>query len=192
MISHLEDAGGDYLARHLSWWELTTFFLFESLFHRSFFFLSEATSRTPIHHFNRTFQSFNFWEALNDFKITQLQAESYLNGLLVGYLSLWNSPVEKNQYPSHNMLMLNKYQRRSVPGIKAVNLFALQHIKKGLLLSSAVCQEREEENPVWLVTKGPQLTSRASGFDVLIITLSLEVIIKKHCSWTSSTDYWGN
>lgn len=87
--------------------------------------------------------------------------------------------------------MLNKYQRRSVPGIKAVNLFALQHIKKGLLLSSAVCQEKAEENPVWLVTKGPQLTSRASGFYILIITLSLEVIIKKYCSWTSSTEYCG-
>lgn len=87
------------------------------------------------------------------------------------------------------MLRLNKYQHRSVHGIKAVNLFALQHIKKGLLPSSAVCQEKEEENPVWLVTKGPQLTSYAVGFDILIITLSLEVIIKKkHCSWTSSTE----
>lgn len=66
--------------------------------------------------------------------------------------------------------MLNKYQPRSVPGIKAVNLFALQHIKEiGLLLSSAVCQEKTAENPVWLVIKAPQLTS-SSGFETLIIT----------------------
>lgn len=79
----------------------------------------------------------------------QLQAESYFYELLVGYLGSWNPPVEKNQYLSHNMLMLNKYQPRSVPGIKAVNLFALQHIKEnGLLLSSAVCQEKTAENPV--------------------------------------------
>lgn len=57
--------------------------------------------------------------------------------------------MEKNQYLSHNMLMLNKYQPRSVPGIKAVNLFALQHFKEnGVLLSSAVCQEKTAENPV--------------------------------------------
>lgn len=57
--------------------------------------------------------------------------------------------MEKNQYPSHNMLMLKKYQPRSVPGIKAVNLFALQHIKEnGLLLSSAIYQEKTAENPV--------------------------------------------
>lgn len=54
----------------------------------------------------------------------RLQAESYFYELLVGYLGSWNPPVEKNQYLSHNMLMLNKYQPRSVPGIKAVNFFA--------------------------------------------------------------------
>lgn len=50
--------------------------------------------------------------------------------LLVGYLGSWNPPVEKNQYLFHHMLILKKYQPRSVPGIKAVNLFALQHIKR--------------------------------------------------------------
>lgn len=78
--------------------------------------------------------------------------------------------MEKNQYLSHNMLMLNKYQPRSVPGIKAVNLFALQHIKENdLLLSSAVCQEKTAESPVLLVIKAPQLTS-SSGFETVIIT----------------------
>lgn len=152
---HLEDTDGAYLAPDLSWWELTNFYLCvwtaASPFVPRIHIFSDATGHPLINYFDWTFQSFDFWKALNDF-MARSSRQSYFYKLLVGYLGSWNPPVEKNQ--SHNMLMLSKYQPRSVPGIKAVNLFALQHIKvNGLLLRSAVCQEKAAENLVWLVIK---------------------------------------